>query len=192
MSAPIVSGGPSAKPPGAGAKAPRPRGPQGPHLRGGSPDARRRAAAILEVLGGARTPADAAAALGVTVPRYYGLEAQALEGLRAACESRRPGRHASPEREVGVLQRRVAQLTRDVARWQALVRASHRTVGLGAPPAPPKKASGKRPRRPVTRALKAVARWQAEAGREARAVVPVPPPPSGGIPSGATSPTGRV
>jgi hypothetical protein len=190
MSTPNPSSSPSVKP-GAGAKAARPRGPQGPHLRGGSPDARRRAAAILEVLGGARTPTDAAVALGVTVPRYYGIEAQALEGLRAACEPRPRGRQMSPEREVGQLQRRVAQLTRDAARWQALVRASHRTVGLAAPPAPPKKAPGKRPRRPVTRALKAVARWQAEGGSGSPAVAPALAPQGPG-PSGAGSPAGRV
>src|SRR6266446_3622667 len=43
--------------------------------------AKRMAAAILEVLAGARTPLDAATALAVSLPRYYQLESRALEGL---------------------------------------------------------------------------------------------------------------
>jgi hypothetical protein len=45
---------------------------------------KRQAAAILEVLAGARTPTEAATALAVSLPRYYQLESRALEGLVAA------------------------------------------------------------------------------------------------------------
>jgi N-acetylmuramoyl-L-alanine amidase len=55
------------------AKKPQPLSPSGT-----SSQARRQAAAILEVLAGARTPADAARALGVSLPRYYLLEEKAL------------------------------------------------------------------------------------------------------------------
>ncbi|MBP9891528.1 MAG: hypothetical protein KBG84_06440 [Planctomycetes bacterium] len=37
----------------------------------GTPEARRQAALILEVLGGLRGPTDAAKAMGVALPRYY-------------------------------------------------------------------------------------------------------------------------
>lgn len=54
----------------------------GPEVRGASPEARKLAAAILEVLGGTLTPADAAAAMGVSPPRYYLLESRALRAAR--------------------------------------------------------------------------------------------------------------
>ena len=46
-----------------------------------SREAKQLAAAILEVLAGARTPTEAALALNLSVPRYYQLETQALRGL---------------------------------------------------------------------------------------------------------------
>ena len=51
-----------------------------------SRDAKQRAAAILEVLAGGRTPTQAAQALGVSLGRYYLLEDNALAALVAACE----------------------------------------------------------------------------------------------------------
>jgi hypothetical protein len=130
-----------------------------------SRDAQRFAAVILEVLAGVRTPTNAAAVLGVSVPRYYLWEQRALEGMVAGCEPRPMGRAAGERHQLAVLQKEVARLKQDCARQQALVRASQRTLGLGPPP-PPKtavKASGKvagkkaRQRRPVVRALKAAA-----------------------------------
>ena len=53
-----------------------------------SREAQRVAAAILEVLAGVRTPTEAAAAVGLSVPRYYLWEQRALEGLVRACEPR--------------------------------------------------------------------------------------------------------
>src|SRR5687768_12360377 len=42
-------------------------------------EAQRLAATILEVLGGVRSPPQAAQALAISLPRYYQLEARALE-----------------------------------------------------------------------------------------------------------------
>jgi hypothetical protein len=90
----------------------------------------------------------------------------------------------SQRHQIAVLEKEVARLRQDCARQQALVRASQRTIGLTAsPPAAaksPAKANGKvaggtaqrstgnatagkrkRKRRPVARALKAVAALQA-------------------------------
>jgi hypothetical protein len=136
------------------------------------------AAAILEVLAGARTPTDAAAALGIAVPRYYLWEQRALEGLVAACEPRPVGQVVSERHQIAVLQKEVARLKQDCARQQALVRAAQRTIGLAPPPTakPVPKANGKsgdrvtkntpRKRRPVVRALKAAAALQAAAPGE--------------------------
>src|SRR5262245_22059320 len=114
---------------------------------GAGRDARRRAAVLLEVLAGGRTPAQAAQALGLSLPRYYQLEAAALRGLVEACEPQPRGRARSAEVEL--------------ARLQGLVRLTQRAVGL-PPPAPPpaSKAKGRKPRRPVARALRAAARLQ--------------------------------
>ena len=117
-----------------------------------SPEARRLAATILEVLGGARTTTGAAEALGCTLPRYYHLEARALEGFVRACEPLAPGRQPDPARDAKALEKKCARLERELGRQQALVRAAHRMVGLQPEP-PAKKTGKKRPRRPTTRAL---------------------------------------
>jgi hypothetical protein len=128
--------------------------------RPASREAQRLAAAILDVLAGGRTPNDAAAALGISPPRYYLLEQRALAGLVAACEPRPVGQTISLKHRLAVLEKELVRLRQECARQQALVRAAQRTVGLAAPP-PPKavtKAAGKkasRKRRPVVRALKA-------------------------------------
>jgi hypothetical protein len=141
-----------------------------PHLKmptSVSRDAQRVATAILEVLAGVRTPTDAAVALSVSLPRYYLWEQRALEGLVRACEPRCKGKAASEKHKMAVLEKELLRLRQDCARQQALVRASQRTIGLAPPPAPvvkpAAKANGKpavkskRKRRPVARALKAVA-----------------------------------
>ncbi len=135
-----------------------------------SKEAKRRAAAILEVLAGIRTPPDAAEVLGVTVPRYYVLEQRGLDALVAACEPRTQGPGPSPERELAQLRKELARSQRDCARQQALVRLAQRTVGLAAPPTDSAKAAGKngkrKPRRPVVRALKVAARLQLDDTRQ--------------------------
>ncbi|MBI3683728.1 MAG: hypothetical protein HY235_25420 [Acidobacteria bacterium] len=125
-------------------------------------EAKRLAAAILEVLAGARTPTEAATALGLSVPRYYQLEAQALRGLLEACEPKPRGRVRSIKTEVETLSKENQRLQRELTRHQALARAAQRTVGL-APPAPVVNKAGKKPRkRRVARALSVAERLKEE------------------------------
>jgi hypothetical protein len=124
-------------------------------------DARRVAAAVLEVLAGARTPSEAALALGVSVPRYYQVETRALRGLLEACEPRPRGRGPSIAKEVTDLRQENQRLQRDMMRQQALVRAAQRSVGLTPPTPPTPSKSGKKPRkRRVARALSVASRLQ--------------------------------
>ena len=131
---------------------------------GASPEGRRRAAAVLEVLAGGRTPQEAAAAVGVSTPRYYLLEARALEGLVAACEPKGRGPGRSPRKELETLRSECDKLKRACARWQALARASQKAAGLAAPPTmkekeKAKKGKGRRKkRRAAVRALVTVRR----------------------------------
>jgi hypothetical protein len=123
-----------------------------------SPEAQRRAAVILEVLAGVRTPGQAAEALGVALPRYFQLETRALQALVASCAPlpRGPGRSA--EKEVAALKRELERLQRALSRQQTLVRLAQRHLGLAPPKAPAPVPGGKgkkRPRRPVIRALRA-------------------------------------
>lgn len=132
-----------------------------PAPENGSREARRLAAVILEVLSGARGPSDAAAAVGISQPRYYALEARALGGFVSALEPRAAGRRRTPEAEVVALGKEIERLRRECARYQALLRASQRTVGVAAPPPkPPEK--GRRRRRPVARALRAARALQSD------------------------------
>jgi len=99
---------------------------------GASPEGRRKAAVVLEVLAGERTPGQAASALGIGLPRYYLLEQKALLGLMQACEpAGRQGRRRSPARELEALRGENDRLTREVGRWQALLRSAQRAAGLG-------------------------------------------------------------
>jgi hypothetical protein len=128
-----------------------------------SRDAKQRAAAILEVLAGGRTPTQAAQALGVSLGRYYLLEDKALAALVAACEPQPRGPNPEGARRVASLQRDCERWQRECARQQALVRAAQRSIGLAAPPAPAAKDKGKkRRRRPVVRALAVAQRLRAE------------------------------
>lgn len=132
-----------------------------------SRDAKQRAAMILEVLAGGRTPTQAAQALGLSLGRYYLLEDKALAALVMACEPQPRGPSPNGARRVASLQRECERWQRECARQQALVRASQRTIGLAAPPAPAAKdkdkgKSKKRRRRPVVRALAAAERLREE------------------------------
>jgi hypothetical protein len=122
---------------------------------------------ILEVLAGMRTPPQAAAALQLSLPRYYQLEARGLRGLLEACETRPKGRQRNPATEVATLQRQNERLQRDLARQQSLVRVTQRSIGLSPPPppTPSSKSSGKktRQRKPTIRALSMAARLKQEA-----------------------------
>jgi hypothetical protein len=123
-------------------------------------EARRKAAAILEVLAGARKPSDAAQALGITPMRYYLLEMRAIQGLVKACEPLKLGPKVSPEREAEHLQKQVAQLERECARYAALARVAQRAVNLSPPSVKSNTATGKKVRRhkPPVRAVKLLAR----------------------------------
>jgi hypothetical protein len=116
-----------------------------------SREAKRLAAVVLDVLAGSRTPPQAAESLGVSLPRYYQLEARALGGLVSACESRPRGRRPDAEAELVTLRKELERVKRDLARSQSLVRLTQRTVGV-APPSPAK--PGKRKRKPVVRAMR--------------------------------------
>jgi hypothetical protein len=134
---------------------------------GRSEEARKIGAAILEVLAGARTPTDAATDLGVSLPRYYQLEARGLEGLVQACEPRERGRKKTPENDLEKTRRELGKLQRECARNQALLRVAQRTVGLSSPPkAPAKPEPGRKrkKRRATARALKAAEVLKREAG----------------------------
>jgi len=144
---------------------------QGRSRIGGTSEGLRRATAVLEVLGGLHTPGEAAGALGIGVQRYYLLEADALRGLVAACEPRGRGRGQNPSQVLRAQEGQIRRLESEVRRLQALVRVSHRALGLAgltaaaapaggdgargsqaaAPRSPGKK--GRRRRSPVARAL---------------------------------------
>lgn len=141
-----------------------------PGRQAGSPEAKKTAAAVLEVLGGERRPTEAAEVLGISVMRYYILESRALEGLVAGCEPRPRGRRSDPEKECTKLSRRVDTLERDLARYQALSRASHRALGITPVKNTGKTKRGRRKRRrPSVRALKAAGAFRASAQAESTA-----------------------
>ena len=144
-------------------------GSEGPNI---GLEARRAAALILEVLAGVRTPAGAATALGIRLPRYYLLEQRAIPGLIAACQPRPVGRTVSTDRQLARLERELAVSQRELARHQALARTTQRALGL-APPASPcatatskaQQASGatkRRRRKPCVRALRAARLLQSD------------------------------
>lgn len=140
------------------------------------PETRRRAAVVLEVLGGAKSPPEAAAALGVTLATYYLLEARALEGLVAACEPRPRGRGGSRASTLEAVRRENERLRHELTRAQSLARAVQRAAGTPAEDA----ASDARPRRRRrrrSRALKAAQELLSsgasdEKTRETRGAVP--------------------
>jgi hypothetical protein len=130
---------------------------------GASTEAKRLAAAILEVLAGIRTPTEAAQIVGISLPRYYVLENRAVQSILVACERRSTGRVRTAESALAALQRECEQLRREGARLQALLRAAQRTIGLTTPAAaskPEKNGKKRRKRRATARALRAVARLQ--------------------------------
>ena len=132
---------------------------------------RRRAAAVLEVLGGAKSPPEAAEALQIALPSYYLLEARALEGLIAACEPRPRGRAAGQGGgTLGALKRENDRLRQDLTRANALARAVQRAAGM--PQAEESKTDGRprRRRRATARALRAA--------RQLSAGAPAPTEPS--------------
>jgi hypothetical protein len=123
-----------------------------------TPEARKQAAAVLEVLAGLRTPEQAAEALSVSLPTYYNLETRALRGLFQGCLPQPPGRSMVLGAKLRAAELRCVTLEKQVQRYQALLRTAQRNVGL-MPATTPAKAEGKRRRRrkPTVRALRALA-----------------------------------
>lgn len=155
----------------------------------GTPEARRQAAVILEVLAGVLRPAEAAQVLSTSLPRYYLLERRALTALLAACEPLPRGPRVDLARQLAALERENRRLRRECDRQQALVRVAERTLGLTRPSLP-KAAKGKagpgangqprrRQRRPTVRALKMVQALRAATeGVPGESETPVSPPVS--------------
>jgi Helix-turn-helix domain len=107
----------------------RPRGSARPApAPSGGVQAKQRAAVVLAVLSGDCPLAEASRRLGVSVPRYYALERQALQGLVQALED------TKERRRTAVIARQQVQLEHEVLRLQALVRATQRAVALPPPP----------------------------------------------------------
>ena len=140
-------------------------------------EAQRMAATILEVLGGQRSPPEAAQALAITLPRYYQLEARALEGLVAALGPRPRGKQPALENRIRLLEKQLDAARRQCARQEALVRVTRRTFGLGIPAAPQAAVAGtgRKKRRPMVRALKAARVLQSQAEAEVAATVQTEP-----------------
>jgi len=127
----------------------------------GSSEAKRLAAGILEVFSGLRGPQEACEGLGISLPRYYHLETRALGGLIAALEPRPKGRQRKPGDEIAGLVREKEQLTRELQRAQALVRAAQRavgitSVGIGSRVGAKGKATRRRTRRATVRAVRTI------------------------------------
>jgi hypothetical protein len=127
-----------------------------PAVLNGSESAKRLAAVILEGLSGLRSPSQASQAAGISVARYYALETRGLQGLVTALEPRPKGKRRTPAGELAVLRREKGRLERELSRAQSLVRLAQRSMGIAEKPAS-KSHDKKKRRRPVVRALKAVA-----------------------------------
>lgn len=170
-----------------------------------TPEAKRTAACVLEVLAGVRTPEQASAALGLSLPTYYQTEARALRGLVAGCSPEPPGRAMVLGKQLRSAELRAAVLEKQVQRYQALLRSTQRSIGL-TPAQPglgtkPGGASGgggasssggggrkRKPKRPSVRALRA-----AECLRDAAGESPPPPaPPASAASASAAALSGEV
>ena len=140
----------------------------GPKALTGSRDAKRMAAVLLQVLSGECGPQEGGAALGISLSRYYVLETRALQGMITALEPLPKGRQRRVEDLLAQAERDKKRLEQELARSQALLRASHRSIGLASKKAPRRGkvgATGQRKRRHrIVRARKAIASLQADAG----------------------------
>ena len=133
-----------------------------------SPEGKRRAAVLFEVLAGVRTPQQAAEVLGLSLAGFYQMEERATLQTQLGCEVRPRGRQANGEAKSAALAKEVERLKQEVARYQSLLRLTQRTVGV-PPAAPAAKAGAKRKRKPMVRAMRRAERLRAEAGEPAGA-----------------------
>jgi len=146
-----------------------------------SPEYRRQAACVLEVLAGLRSPEQAAEALQISLPTYYNLETRALRGLIHGCSPSPPGRTMCLLKQIRSLEEKSTALEQQVSRYQALLRNARRSAGLLPPPLQqkPKPGAKRRSKRPAIRALRAI-----ETLQRSDEVVPSPAP----VDEAATSP----
>jgi len=156
----------------AGAGARRASAGAGGGAAAASRTAKKTAAVVLEVLAGQRDTGSASVELGVSLSRYYVLEARGVEGLVKALEPRPKGKQKSLQVELREARAEVVQLQREVARSQSLLRVSQRGLGVKTPAQPERKGSKlgassktgkkKRRRRMVPRAAQVIARLRRE------------------------------
>jgi len=140
-----------------------------------SPQARRVASVLLEVLAGVRSTRDAATALGLSPVRFYAVEERAFGGLIAACEPRPSGLPPalSDARELSRLRTLGQRQAQELNQLRSLLRTAQRQLGVATAEAPtahakPAASSGgkagdakptkARVRRPTVRALTLVRR----------------------------------
>lgn len=155
---------------------PRSRAPQLDLQSAPDPEANRRAAVVLEVLAGLRSPGDAAESLKISMAYYYVLEKKAIAGLVQACRAAPRGRVGpTPESQLAKLQRELEQCRNECQRQAALVRAAERSLGVPAvprkKPSQPADKNGKvgrqrRKRKPSVRALQAAERLRKNSSLE--------------------------
>jgi hypothetical protein len=96
----------------------------------GSPEAKRKAAVILEAFAGLRTTQQASDELGIALARYYVLETRMLQAMIVALEPIPRGRKRSAEAERKQLEEANQRLRRELQRLQSLYRATQRAVGV--------------------------------------------------------------
>lgn len=106
----------------------------GPSALVGSQGAKLKVAVVLEALAGIVSTTEAAERMGVSLARYYQLELRALQGMMTALEPRERGPGKSPEKALAALSAEKKQVERELRRYQALLRAATRSVGLKSLP----------------------------------------------------------
>ena len=111
------------------ASRPKPQ-PAGPRALTGSPEAKRKAAVILETLAGLRTTQSASDELGIAMVRYYVLETRMLQAMIHALEPQARGRKRNQDAQLKLRDDENRKLQREVLRLQALYRATQRAVGI--------------------------------------------------------------
>lgn len=133
-------------------RAPRSR-PAGPKALTGSPEAKRKAAVILEAFAGLRTTQQASDELGIALARYYVLETRMLQAMITALEPIPRGRKRSDDADRKQLEEANCRLRREVLRLQSLYRTTQRAVGVQDVSKVAKKSKSKttRVRRPRTK-----------------------------------------
>ena len=102
--------------------------PAGPRALKGTPEARRVAAMLLQVLSGLKSTQEASDELGIALPRYYVLETRALQAMIDALEPRSRGRRKTGEQERQQLRSEIERLQRELLRNQAVHRTTLRAL----------------------------------------------------------------